>query len=285
MTYAPKANGFRKNQVEEYVKLIKEYPIVGAVNMEGLPTSQLQVMREKLRSGVVLKVGKKSLIKIALEQAKSDKKGLGDLEPFLKGMPALLFTKDNPFKLFKVLKDNKSSAPAKGGQTAPNDIIVKAGPTSFVPGPIIGELGGFGIKTSVENGKLAIQADAVVAKEGDVLSAGLAAILSRLGIEPMEVGLDLRAVYDDGTIYTKSVLDVDEDKIRNDAELFAVQAFNLAMSAGILVTETVEPMIGKAASEAKALALELGILTKDTVGEILAKAEAQATTLKSNIKE
>ncbi len=283
MDYVAKSNNLKQSQIQEYVDLLKSYPIVGVVNMEGLPTPQLQTMREKLRSGVVLKVGKKRLIKLAIESVKSEKPGIEDLEQYLKGMPALLFTKDNPFKLFKILKQNKSSAPAKAGQEAPKDVVVKAGPTNFLPGPIIGELGSFGIKTSVTNGKLAIQADTVVAKQGVVISSKLAGILTRLGIAPMEVGLDLMAVYDDGTIYSKSVLDVDEDKVVADIELFAVQAFNLAMNAGILVKETIEPLIGKAGTEAKALAIEIGFLTKETVGDVLAKANAQANALKTKV--
>ncbi|MBI2112759.1 50S ribosomal protein L10, partial [Candidatus Woesearchaeota archaeon] len=37
-----------------------------------------------------------------------------------------------------MLEKNKSNAPAKPGQVAPKDITVKAGATSFAPGPIIG---------------------------------------------------------------------------------------------------------------------------------------------------
>ena len=208
-------------------------------------------MRANLRDKVVLKVAKGRIIKKAIEIAKADVKGIEQLEEHMRGMPALLFTKDNPFSLFKTLKKNKSAAPAKAGSIAPNDITVSAGPTSFAPGPIIGELGAFGIKTGVADGKLEIKEDAVVAKEGEEISGDLAGILSRLGIEPMEVGLDLTAVYDQGVIYPKSVLDVDEDKIMADAMLFASQAFNLAMEAGILVKETVEPLVVKAANEAK----------------------------------
>lgn len=279
MDYETKSNDLKRKQVQDFITLIKEYPIVGVVNMEGLPTPQLQTMRAKLRDTVDLRMAKGRLIKIALKECDSDKKGILELADKMRGMPALLFTKGNPFSLFKELKKNKSSAPAKAGQIAPKDIVVPAGPTSFAPGPIIGELGAFKIKTKVDAGKLVIQDDTVVAKEGEEISSDLAGILTRLGIEPMEVGLDLTAVYDDGTIYTKSVLDVDEDKIRSDAEMFAGQAFNLAMNAGILVKETVEPLIGKAATEARSLALEANILTKDTVGDILAKAEAHAKAL------
>ena len=284
MTYETKSNDLKRKQIADFIALIKEYPIVGVVNMQGLPTPQLQTMRSKLRNSVVLQMAKGRLLKIALSETESSKKGISELSSHIRGMPALLFTKDNPFSLFKILKQNKSSAPAKAGQIAPNNIVVPAGPTSFAPGPIIGELGAFKIKTKVEAGKLVIQEDTVVAKEGDVISANLAGILTRLGIEPMEVGLDLIAVFDNGIIYTKSVLDVDEDKIRTDAELFAVEAFNLAMNAGILVKETVEPLLGKAGSEARALALEIDFLTSDTIGDILAKAQRISKGLSDTIK-
>ena len=39
--------------------LIKEYPIVAAVNMEGLPTPQLQNMRSSLREKIVLRMTKR----------------------------------------------------------------------------------------------------------------------------------------------------------------------------------------------------------------------------------
>lgn len=275
MSYQAKANDTKRKTVEDFKKLVSEYPIVGAVNMEGLPTPQLQAIRAKLRGTVVLRMAKRRLLTLALESRNETK----DLIPHLKGMPALLFTKDNPFKLYKVLKQNKSGAPAKGGQIAPKDILVSAGPTNFAPGPIIGELGAFKIKTGVEGGKLVIKENVVVAKEGDKISPALASILTRLGIQPMEVGLDLVAVYDTGVIYTKSVLDVDDDKIRADAALFAVQAFNLAMNAGILVKETVEPLLTKAAKEARTLAIEQNILTKDTAEALVAKAERQANAL------
>jgi len=155
-------------------------------------------MREKLRGKVDIFMTKKRLMKIAFDQAKKDKNGIENLGDYFKGMPALVFTRDNPFTLFKILKENKSNAPAKGGQTAPHDIEVKAGGTSFAPGPIIGELGAFGIKTGVEGGKIAIKADKVVCKEGEVISSALAGILTRLGVNPMEVGLDLVGIYENG---------------------------------------------------------------------------------------
>jgi large subunit ribosomal protein L10 len=273
----------KKKIVEELANLMIEYPIIGIVDMENMPTPQLQNMREQLRETVVLRMTKKRLIRLALKKAESKKKGIAVLDEKMKGMPALLFTKENPFKLYKKLQKNKSTAPAKAGQIAPKDVLVQAGPTPFAPGPIIGELGSIGIKAGIDGGKVAIKEDKVVVKEGEEIKANVAALLTRLKIEPMEVGLDLVATYEDGTIFTKSVLDVDEKKYVQDLQNCASWAFNLAMESGFPTAETITLMVTKAFSEAKGLAMEADVLTDITAIDILAKAERQAGSLNSQL--
>ncbi|ENO12049.1 ribosomal protein L10 [Thermoplasmatales archaeon SCGC AB-539-C06] len=275
---------YKKKVVDEFVKLIKEYPIIATVNLEMMPTPQLQVMRGKLRGKVVLRMSKRRLMKIAIEKTKADKKDIEKLEPYLKGMPALLFTKESPFKLNKILVQNKSKAPAKAGQTAPNDIVIPAGPTPFAPGPIIGELGMIGIKSGVEGGKVAVKEDSVVAKEGEVIKPKVAEILTRLNIKPMEIGLDLTAAYEDGVIYTKDVLSIDEKAFMEQLNTAATEAFNLAVEAGYFTKDTVELLLPKAFNEAKALALEANIMADAIAEELVAKAEMQAKTLKEETK-
>ncbi|MBW2964422.1 50S ribosomal protein L10 [Candidatus Woesearchaeota archaeon] len=270
----------KKAVIREYVRLAKQYPIVGAVNMENLPTKQLQNMRATLRKKVVLKMSKRRLMKLAIEEAAKEKPGLEKLIPYLKGMPALLFTNENPFSLYKTLRKNKSSAPIKGGQKAPADIIVPAGPTGFAPGPIIGQLGAFKIKAGIDAGKVAIKADSKVASEGDVVNAELAAILTRLGIMPMEIGLDLVATYEDGNIFTKDILAVDEDAYINNMMTAHRWAFNLAMDCGILTKETTTLLITKAFNESRALAVETGIYADKVMPLLIAKAHNQMLSLK-----
>jgi len=276
--------GYKKKIVEQFVKLIKEYPIVGALNMEGMPAPQLQKMRQQLRGSVEILMNKRRLMKIAIEEAKNDKKGLEKLEPMLKGMPALLFTKENPFKLYKILDKSKSPAPAKAGQLAPKDIVVSAGPTNFVPGPVIGELGALGIKSEVKDGKISIKEDSVVVKEGEEINAILAGMLTRLGIEPMEIGLDLVAVYEDGIIYGKDVLAVDEVEFANNIDNAARWALNLAVDVGYYTPETVGVLIPKAFREAKEVALEGNIMCDLLAEELVEKAERQMNSLKSEAK-
>lgn len=264
----------KKTLVSEYTKLIKEYPVIGAVDVEKLPAKQFMIMRRKLKGKAKILMGKKRLISKAIDDA-----GMEQTEEFKKhltGMPALLFSHDNPFTLYKILKQNKSPAPIKAGDVAPKDIIVPAGPTEFSPGPIIGELGGIGIKSGVENGKVAIKEDSKVASAGDVVNANVAGILQRLGIQPMEIGLNVQAVYEDGSIIEKSVLDVDEQEYIDNIMHAALDSFKLAISQSIMNKETAKPLIQNAFMDAIKLADSESIVTDQNLADLLAKAERQA---------
>ncbi len=272
----------KKQAVETVVTLLDQYPVVAAVNLENLPAAQLQNMRGSLRGKIVLFMTKKRLMDIALDMRKDKIKGIEILKEHLKGMPALLFTKENPFSLYKTIKKNKSKAPAKGGQKAPHDIEVKAGPTNFLPGPIIGELGQLRIKSGVENGKVVIKQDSIVVEEGDVISSQLASLLLRLGIEPMEVGLDITAAFEHGVLYTKNVLDIDETAFMSDLTGAARKAVNLSVFTGFPTVQTVPIMLAKASQEALALGMSATIFVDPLIlKHLVTKAARQAKALSS----
>ena len=272
---------YKKKEVAELVKLMVESPVIAAVNMDGLPAPPLQKMRSQLRDKMTLIMNKRRIFNIAIGQAKDKRKGIEELSEYLKGMPALIFTQDNPFSLYKVLKKSKSPAPAKAGQEAPFDIVVPRGPTPFAPGPVIGELGAAGISATVEDGKVVIKEDSVAVKEGETVDQATAEILSRLNVHPMEVGLNITAVLEDGQIFTPKVLDIDEDKFLADLSGAAAMAFNLACEAAYPVKENIELLLGKAFRGAKAVAIEGDILSPDVMDELLGKAERGAQGVKT----
>jgi len=273
----------KKKVVKEFTDLIDKYDVVAAVNVENLPAKQLNQMRASLRGKAHLLMTKRRLLKIALENSK--KENITDLIKYLEGMPALLFTNENPFTLYKILKKSKSAAPIKGGQKTPKDIVVPAGPTNFAPGPIIGELGMFKIKSGVEDGKVAVKEDSEVAKEGDVINAALAALLTRLKIYPMEIGLNLTAAYEKGSILVRKNLNIDEDKFMADLRAAASNAYALSIARAIPLKENIEELLQKAHRDSLALADSQNIITPETVSKVLAKAESQAAALKSKVPE
>ena len=160
---------YKKQEVKELADLIKKYSVIGVVDITNLPAAQMQKIRKVIRGKADFIVSKKRLMKLAIEKAKETKAGVEQLEKFLGGMPAFIFSNEDTFKLARFLEKNKSNAPAKAGQKAPEDIIVNKGPTSFMPGPVIAELSALKIKAGVEGGKIVIKEDCKVAKKGDVI--------------------------------------------------------------------------------------------------------------------
>jgi len=210
---------------------------------------------------------------------------LAELANYVERGAAILVTDMNPFRLYKMLEENKSPAPVRGGQIAPCDIKVEKGSTGMPPGPFLGELKSVGIPAAIEKGKIAIKEDKVVVKKGEVVSPKLAAVLDRLGIKPVKVGLNVLAVYEDGIIYTPDVLKVDEDKLLADIQTAYQNAFNLAFNTAYPAKEVLPFLIQKAFMDARALSIETAFITKETAGDILAKAQSQALALASKLPE
>ena len=279
MSKTSKAAPEKKDVVKKIQQYGKQYPIIGLLNMENMPASSLLQMKKQLRGKVELVMTRKTLILRGLKDLKLT--GGEKLIEQLKGMPALMFTKENPFALYKIIKKSKTPAAAKAGQLAPRDIIIPAGPTPFTPGPIISEFAALGIKAGVEGGKVAVKQDATVVKEGEPINAKLASMLQRLGIEPMEIGLDLICAYEKGIIYSRSILDIDETKFMQELMGVAGGAFNFAVEITHITKDTIEALLGKAHREAKAVGIEGNVMEPEIMGEVLAKAQRQAQAVAS----
>ena len=265
-------------EVEELKNIINSYPSIAIVGIENIPAPQMQKLREKIREIGVLRVSKNRLIKRALEEVGGKIK---DLANSISGQTAILATKENPFKLYKFIKESRTKAPAKGGEIAQHDIEVKAGETPFKPGPIVGELQKVGIPAAIEGGKVVIKKDKVLVRAGEEISKEIAQALTRLEIYPIEIGLDLKAVYEDGVIFTPDVLEIDEEKFRSELITAIRNAFLLAIDRKWTTPETINYLISKAYQDALALSMSISFPTKNSIEMLLAKAHAQASSLKS----
>lgn len=266
---------WKKDLVNELVQDMVQAPVVAVVDMAGIPGQQIQSMRAGLRADAKLKMTKNNLMLLAIEEAAKEKPGLEALKDSIFGQCAIVTTEVGPFKLFKKLEATMTAAPAKEGQLAPFDIVVPKGPTPFGPGPIIGELQKIGLPAAIEAGKIVVKKDTTLVKTGEPISGPVAAMLPKLNILPMIVGLDLRAAYEDGVVYTKSVLDIPEDYYSTMFATAAQNALALGVSIAFPTEETIVPLIAKAFRETLGLSIAAAIPTKENIDMLLAKADAQ----------
>ena len=273
---------WKKEEVKEIKRLLDEYSVFGIINVENLPSLQLQRLKHNLKNKIYVKMSKKRLINRALDEMK--KENFDKVKEEIKGIPALIFTKENPFRLAKLLRQNKSNAPAKPGQIAPMDIYVKAGPTPFPPGPIIGELGQLGIKTEVKEGKVSIRDDKLLVKENEVINAKQADLLSKLKIEPMKIGINLILTYENGEILTKSILEIDDELYVNNVKIAHQEGLNLALAIGYVSKDTISHLIRKASREISTLENLEKIKSIEVISRDVEKKEEKAEEKKEEVK-
>lgn len=274
---------WKLDKVAELAVRIEGSEMIGLVNVEGVGARQLSGIRESLRGSATMMMARNTLMIRALEAAK--KKGIKDLIEHVTGPVAFMFSNQDPFVLTKFLGENKAAAPAKGGQTAPNDIIVPAMNTGVAPGPFISELAALKIPARVKGGVIHITDDTVAVKAGDVISNAMAQMLTRLGIEPMELQLKLIAAYADGAVMIGDSLEIDLSGLLSQVIAGHQYAVNLSINIGYPTVETMPMLLAKASIEAKRLTMEIGFFEPDMIGEFLAKADSEAFALAALISE
>lgn len=243
--------------VDELVKKIEESRSIMIASVKNLPAANFQEIRKKIRKEAEIKVYKKTIVLKAIE--KIEKGGIKHMKDYVIEDSALIFSKIDAFELSSMLAENRTSAKAKTGQEAPEDIMIRAGPTDLVPGPAISQLGAVGLKIAVEDGKIAIKEDKIIVKKGDKIKEAAADIMGKLDIKPFKIGFEPIVAFDfHENKFFKQV------KVEKDKEIEKLK---------------------NSAGRAIAFAVSIGWIARETLGFILAKAKAEEIKIASLIKE
>ncbi|WP_436927215.1 50S ribosomal protein L10 [Halosimplex amylolyticum] len=273
---------WKQEEVADVVEMIESYDSVGIVDITGIPSRQLQDMRRDLYGTAELRVSRNTLVERALEEVDD---GLEVLTDYVSGQVGLIGTNVNPFALFQQLEASKTPAPINAGEVAPNDIVIPEGDTGIDPGPFVGDLQQVGADARIQEGSIQVLSDSTVLSTGEEVSTDLANVLSELGIEPKEVGLDLRAVYADGVLFEPEELELDVEEYQADIEAAAARGRNLAVNASYPTTQTAPTLLQKARGDAKSLGLQASIESPDLADDLVSKADAQVRALAAQVDD
>ena len=273
---------WKQDEVDEIVEMIESYDSVGVVNIAGIPSRQLQDMRRDLHGSAELRVSRNTLLVRALEAVDD---GLEDLTEHIAGQVGLIGTDSNPFSLYQELEASKTPAPIGAGEIAPNDIVVPEGDTGVDPGPFVGELQSIGADARIQEGSIQVLSDSTVLEAGGEVSQDLANVLKELGIEPKEVGLDLRGVFSDGVLFAPEELELDVEEYESDIAAAVSGAVNLSVNAEYPTAMTLPTMLQTATGDAKSLALSAAIEDPEVVPDLIGKADAQLRALAASIDD
>ena len=273
---------WKREEVAELAELIETYESVGVVSIGGIPSRQLQAMRRELHGDAELRVARNTLLVRALDEAGED---IADLTAAVEGQVGLIGTDENPFGLYRQLEASKTPAPINAGEVASDAITIPESDTGVDPGPFVGELQQVGAAARIMDGSIHVTEDSQVLEAGEEVSAQLANVLGELGIEPKEVGLDLKSVYADGILFEPDELAIDVEEYRADVEAAAAAGRNLSINAGYPTDRTAGALLGKASTEARSLGVHAAVESPDLADDLVSMADAQVRTLATRIDD
>ena len=276
---APKIAPWKKDRVGELTDVLNSDGVVGIVDVGGVPASNMLDMRSNLRDSMKITMAKKTLIRLAWENSGRSNE---ELETLMEGavQPCIVQSENlNPFELFIELEKTRQGRAAKEGELAPMDIIVEKGPTTFGPGPIVGEFNAVGIPAKIDKGKVAIQKTTTVVEKGEPISADLGIMLAKLDINPIEIGIILTGAIEEGFFFPASALNIDLDQVRTDIITATSGAFNLACNVRWFSEQTMPTLLSKASGEALSVAVEAGVTNETTAPLFISRANARALAL------
>ncbi|GBB85513.1 hypothetical protein RclHR1_12000005 [Rhizophagus clarus] len=205
----------RSKKSEYFTKLktlLEEYPSIFIVNVDNVGSNQMHQIRHTLRRKAVVLMGKNTMVRRALKGLISDNPQYEKLLPHVKGNIGFVFTNGDLKETRDVILANRVKAPAKAGAIAPIDVFVPAGNTGMEPGKT-SFFQALGVPTKIARGTIEIINKVHLVKEGTKVGASEATLLNMLNISPFTYGMNVTQIFDNGTTFPPSLLDIEEDTL------------------------------------------------------------------------
>jgi len=208
-------------RLQEY---LEKYPKAFIVLADNVGSAQMQRIRKALRGKAVVLMGKNTMMRKAIRMVLDSNTKLEKLLGHIYGNIGFIFTDGDLVEVRKIINDNRVGAPAKAGAIAPIDVTIPAGPTGLEPSQTA-FLQALNIASKIAKGQIEILSDVPIIKKGEKVGPSEATLLAKLSIRPFSYGLETRVIYDNGSVYEASVLDVTFDDV---VAKFRAAASNIA---------------------------------------------------------
>jgi len=273
----PSAEKFQKKQLyfEKVAQLVEAHPRVLVVLADHVGSKQMSEVRRSLRGKGIIVMGKNTMMRTALKLNLSKTPQLDALIPLVKLNVGFVFCLEDPTLVRSIIMENRVPAAARQGVIAPKDVRIPAGPTGMDPSQT-SFFQALGISTKIAKGQIEIQNEVHVIKTGDKVTASQSVLLQKLDIRPFTYGLQVMDVYDDGSVYSASVLDMTDAETISKLQSAARHVAALSRELGIPTQASVPHCILEAFKHCAALCLDSDFKFKEMDKMLSASAPAAA---------
>jgi len=217
---------WKSNYFMKIIQLLDEFPKCFIVNVDNVGSKQMQSIRIALRGHGTLLMGKNTMMRKAIRGHLENNPSLEKLLPHIKGNVGFVFTNDDLSEIRDMIVHNRVAAPARAGAIAPCDVHIDAQNTGLGPEKT-SFFQALSIQTKIARGTIEIINNVHLIKIDEKVGASEATLLNMLKISPFSYGLKILQVFDQGTVFDPTILDI------TDADLLKVVCEGVANIASV----------------------------------------------------
>jgi len=204
---------WKSNYFLKIAQLLDEYPKCFLVNADNVGSKQMQAIRQALRGKGIILMGKNTMMRKSIRGMLDKNPSLEKLLSHIRFNVGMVFTKGDLVEVRDILTANKKQAPARAGAVAPCDVMVPAQATTLGPEKT-SFFQALQIPTKITRGCIEILNNVNLIKSGDKVGQSESTLLNMLNISPFHYGLIIEQVYDEGSVFSPSILDINDDDLR-----------------------------------------------------------------------
>ncbi|XP_025089532.1 60S acidic ribosomal protein P0-like [Pomacea canaliculata] len=222
---------WKSNYFLKITQLFDDFPKCFIVSADNVSSKQMQQIRHALRGKAVVLMGKNTMMRKAIRGHLDSNPALEKLLPCIKNNVGFVFTRDDLVEVRDLLLANKVVAPARAGAVAPLDVKIPAQITTLGPEKT-SFFQALQIPTKITKGTIEILNEVSLIKAGEKVGQSECTLLNMLKVSPFTYGLVVEHVYDSGTVFSPSVLDLTDEDVRKSfmEGVLNVAAISLAIS-------------------------------------------------------
>jgi len=194
-------------------RMLNEYPKCFIVGADNVGSNQMQKIRISLRGKAEILMGKNTMMKKCIRGVLENHPDLANLLPYIVENVGFVFTNMDLSEIRTAITENKVKAPAKAGAISNVDVDVPAQVTTMGPEKT-SFFQALQIPTKITRGQIEIINKVELLKKGDKVGPSEATLLNMLNISPFSYGLVVQKVYENGSIFDPSILDITPEDLR-----------------------------------------------------------------------
>jgi len=205
----------KEKYFNKLIDLCVNCPNAVLVCVDYVASKQMQDIRIELRGKATVLMGKNTMIRKALQigHERHPEAGMDRLRAAVNGNIGFVFANNCSLdEIREVLNKHTRQSAAKSGQVSVVDWFIPFGPTGMDPSQT-SFFQALNIGTKIVKGQIELVSDFKILTLGEKVSASGAVLLGKLGIKPFEYKIEVQQVYQDGSVFSASVLDITDDAL------------------------------------------------------------------------